>query len=57
VSRGEVLDVPTLDERLDPRDIFDIDLTLLDPIIYSRKYHSLGKLLGEIGDFAKDSHS
>ena len=52
-----MLDVPTLDERLDPRDIFDIDLTLLDPIIYSRKYHSLGKLLGEIGDFAKDSHS
>ena len=83
VSRGEVLDVPTLDEspwvyecevarsvetgdsttffchikniqideRLSPRDTFDIDLTLLDPVIYSGKYHSLGKLLGEIGDF------
>ncbi len=85
VSRGEVLDVPTLDasrwvyecevvrsvengdsttffcrirniqmdERLSPRDIFDIDLTLLDPVIYSGKYHSLGGLLGEIGDFSK----
>ena len=86
VSRGEVLDVPTLDEspwvyecevarsvetgdsttffchikniqideRLSPRDIFDIDLTILDPVIYSGKYHSLGKRLGEIGDFSKD---
>ena len=85
VSRGEVLDVPTLDasrwvyecevvksvetgdsttffcrvrniqmdERLSPKDIFDIDLTVLDPVIYSGKYHSLGKLLGEIGDFCK----
>lgn len=84
VSRGAVLDVPTLDEspwvyecevarsvetgdsttffchikniqideRLSPRDIFDIDLTMLDPVIYSGKYHSLGKLLGEIGDFS-----
>ena len=85
VSRGAVLDVPTLDanpwvyecevarsvetgdsttffchikniqmdERLSPYDTFDIDLTLLDPVVYSGKYHSLGKLLGEIGDFAK----
>ena len=83
VSRGEVLDVPTLDasrwvyecevvntvengdsttffcricniqmdERLSPKDIFDIDLTVLDPVIYSGKYHSLGKMLGDIGDF------
>ena len=83
VSRGAVLDVPTLDaspwvyecevarsvetgdsttffchirniqidERLSPKDIFDIDLTVLDPVIYSGKYHSLGKVLGEIGDF------
>ena len=42
-----------IDEKLSPRDIFDIDLTLLDPVIYSGKYHSIGKLLGEIGDFAK----
>ena len=85
VSRGEVLDVPTLDasrwvyecevvrsvetgdsttffcrirniqmdERLSPKDIFDIDLTVLDPVIYSGKYHSLGEMLGEIGDFNK----
>ena len=83
VSRGAVLDVPTLDEspwvyecevarsvetgdsttffchikniqmdeRLSPKDTFDIDLTVLDPVIYSGKYHSLGKMLGEIGDF------
>ncbi|MBR2993103.1 MAG: flavin reductase family protein [Clostridiales bacterium] len=83
VSRGEVLDVPTLDasrwvyecevvnsvetgdsttffcrirniqidERLSPKDIFDVDLTVLDPVIYSGKYHSLGNMLGEIGDF------
>ena len=85
VSRGAVLDVPTLDEspwvyecevarsvetgdsttffchirnvqmdeKLSPKDTFDIDLTVLDPVIYSGKYHSLGKLLGEIGDFSK----
>ena len=83
VVRGEVLDVPVLDqsrwvyecevsktvetgdsttffcpirniqmdERLKCRDVFDVDLTVLDPVIYSGKYHSLGKLLGSIGDF------
>lgn len=83
VSRGEVLDVPVLDqsrwvyecevkktvvtgdsatffcpirniqmdERLRCADTFDVDLTVLDPVIYSGKYHSLGKLLGSIGDF------
>ena len=83
VSRGEVLDVPVLDEsrwvyecevertletgdsttffcrirniqmdeRLVCQDIFDVDLTILDPVIYSGKYHSIGKLLGSIGDF------
>ena len=82
-SRGEVLDVPVLDEsrwvyecevekvletgdsttffcrirniqmdeRLVCRDLFDVDLTVLDPVIYSGKYHSIGKLLGNIGDF------
>ena len=86
VSRGEVIDVPVLDdsrwvyecevgktvetgdsttffcrirniqmdERLVCRDIFDIDLTVLDPVIYSGKYHSIGKLLGNIGDFLND---
>ena len=83
VSRGEILDVPVLDEsrwvyecevektletgdsmtffcrirniqmdeRLACRDTFDVDLTILDPVIYSGKYHSIGKLLGNIGDF------
>ena len=33
-------------------DISDgIDLTLFDPVIYSGRYHSLGKCLGKIGDF------
>ncbi|MBO7425205.1 MAG: flavin reductase family protein [Clostridiales bacterium] len=86
VSRGAVLDVPTLDdspwvyecevartvetgdsttffchirniqmdERLSPKDIFDIDLTVLDPVIYSGKYHSLGDTLGKIGDFSNN---
>ena len=40
-----------MDERLQCRNIFDVDLTVLDPVIYSGKYHSLGKLLGNIGDF------
>ena len=84
-GRGEVLDVPTLDqsrwvyecevskavetgdsttffcrilniqmdERLVCKDAFDVDLTVLDPVIYSGKYHSLGKLLGSIGDYLK----
>ncbi len=42
-----------LDERLSPKDIFDIDLTVLDPVVYSGRYHSLGDMLGEIGDFVK----
>ena len=86
VSRGEVLDIPTLDaspwvyecevaraietgdsttffchirniqmdERLECEDIFDIDLTVLDPVIYSGKYHSIGKLLGKIGEIPAD---
>lgn len=40
-----------MDERLECKDLFDVDLTVLDPVIYSGKYHSLGKLLGSIGDF------
>lgn len=83
VSRGEVLDVPVLDEsrwvyecevkqavqtgdsttffctirniqideRLECKDTFDVDLTVLGPVIYSGKYHSIGKLLGDIGDY------
>ncbi len=39
-----------LDSRLNPEDTFDIDLMTLDPVIYSGRYHSLGRSLGRIGD-------
>lgn len=42
-----------IDERLECEDTFEIDLTKLDPVIYSGMYHSIGKLLGKIGDFSK----
>lgn len=40
-------------DDLDFRDTFDVDLTKLDPVIYSGMYHSIGELLGKIGDFSK----
>ncbi len=39
-----------MDERLDPEDAFDVDLMVLDPVIYSGRYHCLGQSLGKIGD-------
>ena len=42
-----------IDEQLECTDTFEIDLTKLDPVIYSGMYHSIGKLLGKIGDFNK----
>lgn len=39
-----------VDERINA-DGWGIDLTAFDPVIYSGSYHSLGKYLGEIGDF------
>ena len=41
-----------LDERLSFTDAFDVELTGLDPVIYSGKYHSVGQVLGGIGDFS-----
>ena len=41
-----------IDEQLECANTFDIDLTKLEPVIYSGMYHSIGKLLGKIGDFA-----
>ena len=41
-----------LDERLSFADAFDVELTGLDPVIYSGKYHSIGQVLGKIGDFS-----
>ncbi|MCI8387146.1 MAG: DUF447 family protein [Clostridiales bacterium] len=84
VCRGDILDVPVLDEsrwvyecevvdsvktgesttffcrikniqvdeRIECDDTFDVDLTKLDPVIYSGMYHSIGKLIGKIGDFS-----
>ncbi len=40
-----------IDEQLECEDTFDINLTKLEPVIYSGMYHSIGKLLGKIGDF------
>lgn len=45
------------DARLDWSDTFEIDLTKLDPVIYSGRYHSIGTCLGQIGDFAKGEQS
>ena len=41
-----------IDERLGELEPFGIDLTKLNPVIYSGMYHSIGKLLGKIGDFS-----
>ena len=46
-----------MDERLICKDSFDVDLTKLDPVIYSGMYHSIGNLLGEIGDFSSREKS
>lgn len=40
------------DEQLECSNVFDVNLTKLDPVIYSGMYHSIGTLLGNIGDFA-----
>ena len=42
-----------IDERIECADTFDINLTQFDPVIYSGMYHSIGELLGKIGDFTK----
>ena len=42
-----------VEEHFACEDTFDINLTKLDPVIYSGMYHSIGKLLGKIGDFSK----
>lgn len=42
-----------IDERIECEDTFDVDLEKLDPVIYSGMYHSIGKKLGQIGDYNK----
>lgn len=44
-----------VDEDLACDGTFNIDLTKFDPIVYSGMYHSVGKLLGKIGDFSKQT--
>ncbi len=44
-----------IDESINIPDPFSVDLTKLDPVIYSGMYHSIGKLLGAIGDFLPSS--
>ena len=44
-----------VDEELACDGTFNIDLTKFDPIVYSGMYHSVGKLLGKIGDFSKQT--
>lgn len=41
-----------VDESLMCKDSFDVDLTKLDPVIYSGMYYNIGRLLGKIGDFS-----
>ena len=40
-----------IDENITCENTFDVDLSMFDPVIYSGRYHSLGKMLGKIGDF------
>lgn len=42
-----------IDERMERADPFDVNLTTLDPVVYSGMYHSIGRLLGRIGDFSE----
>jgi len=42
-----------IDEQLECVDTFDVNLTKLDPVIYSGMYHSIGNILGKTGDFTK----
>ena len=46
-----------VDESVPCKDTFDIDLTKLDPVVYSGMYHSIGKNLGKIGDFTPDKRA
>ncbi len=39
------------DEKLICEDPFDVDLTVLDPVIYSGRYHNIDHMIGKIGEF------
>ena len=38
-----------IDEKVEVADTFSVDLTKLDPVVYSGMYHSIGENLGGIG--------
>lgn len=42
-----------IEEQMECKDTLDVNLTKLEPVIYSGMCHSIGKLLGKIGDFSK----
>lgn len=42
-----------IEEQMECKDTLDVNLTKLEPVIYSGMYHSIGKLLGKIGDFSE----
>ena len=42
-----------MDERLVCKDTFDVDLTVLDPVIYSGRYYHIGEMLGKIGEIKR----
>ena len=42
-----------IEEQMECKDTLDVNLTKLEPVIYSGMYHSIGKLLGKIGGFLK----
>ncbi len=46
-----------IDETLHIPDAWSVDLTRLDPVIYSGQYHSIGQWLGKIGDFSSSEES
>ena len=48
---GKMENVQIISELKDADGLWGIDLTILDPVIYSGMYHSVDRCLGKIGDF------
>lgn len=48
-----IKNVQFIEELKDKDGLWGIDLTALDPVVYSGMYHSIDKCLGSIGDFYK----
>ncbi len=43
-----------IDENINVGNTFEVNLIPFEPVVYSGQYHSLGKHLGQIGDFYKE---